>query len=399
MHSTFLQAFFCRLLLSLFPCSVFLARHVQVCSEFYCAAQFGFSALNNTIQQTLQQQLLRQPLPPPPSPYLGDKARQAHNTAAALSTGCNLPGSESWHFWDVLVTDPLSIQITDLEAAARQMGIVDVALPAPPAAAAVSPGAAAHVQAVATAAEASAAGAAAAVATSSNSRNSSSKHRARLISKLLACFGLKQPLPVIATAAAATVPPNDTLQRLAGQNAAAAAAAADTSRATTANATPSSCAAAAAAEPQPCRINGRAALLRAVTLERCCPIIAGDGPDKCAGLLAAVQELSELGYKPAAHAQMYNGLRGCLANVRTELAAAGIGSREALLQLLQQQRDAAAVKRQQQRQQQGRAGLGKRPAGAVVAAALNGAAAKRAKGFSLSSVSIRPKEKQHAFCD
>jgi hypothetical protein len=28
-----------------------------------------------------------------------------------------------------------------------------------------------------------------------------------------------------------------------------------------------------------------------------------------------------------------------------------------------------------------------------------GAAAKRAKGFSLSSVSIKPVEKQHAFCD
>ncbi|WIA41028.1 hypothetical protein OEZ86_004666 [Tetradesmus obliquus] len=86
-----------------------LANASLVCSEFYCAAQFGLSAVNSNIQHSLQQQLLRQPLPPPPSTYLGDKARQAHNTAAALSTGLNLPGPKGWHFWDVLVTEPLSL--------------------------------------------------------------------------------------------------------------------------------------------------------------------------------------------------------------------------------------------------------------------------------------------------
>jgi hypothetical protein len=38
----------------------------------------------------------------------------------------NLPGPKGWRFWDVLVTEPLEIQISNLEAAARQMGIVDV---------------------------------------------------------------------------------------------------------------------------------------------------------------------------------------------------------------------------------------------------------------------------------
>jgi hypothetical protein len=404
---------------------------VQVCSEFFCAAQFGFSALNSNIQHSLQQQLLRQPLPPPPSAYLGAKVRQAHNAAVALSTGMNLPGPKGWRFWDVLVTEPLAIQISELEEAARQMGIVDV-LPhsqrgAAAAAAGAASGAAAQLAAVDAApgneevdrkpAAVAAAETAAADGTAAGKKDnisSSMKHNARVISKLLACFGLTQPLPVASAAAAAT----QGIGAPKGADSAAEPAAAITSQglstcvhfagqSDTASATRQAAAAAAAAAGQPptCSVHsstgGRAAVLRAVTLERCCPIIAGDGPDKCSSLLAAVRELSELVYKPAARAQAQNGLRGCLAKVRAELAAAGIDSTAALMQLLQQQRDAAAAQRQQQkRQQQQQRGVpGKRSAGAAAAAAMGGAAAKRAKGFSLSSVSIRTTEKNHAFCD